>query len=602
MKNYLLSLMLLAALCAGCTDDNEPTQPARSLKDAPIRITVSDAGSQTRAGYDPANLPEKFYLTIDQEGEEYDYNVVMKRAADGTWKSYASEAEEAAEVQMLWAGSGSADITAATFALAGGEPYALSVAEDQTDATAVAASDHLYYSGNQAPSDEGIHVTFGHQMSKVSLTITLGEEYAGQSDPISSVLVCGVPNDIMPCKTGYDSNTRTATYEVILVPQTVEAGTFVVEIHAGGKDYQWTSTAAVSLTSGNLYTLDLTNGVYQEVQMPYVTFASASEQNFKMDFKHYPSFSEFKLGDDEYFEYSVGGGEWTRFTTTTGKILFGGPDKDLRLRGLSSRGTGQEGGCINISFTGAEGSVACSGDIRTLVDYRRYKTVSTAGARFAYLFEGCTQLTSAPDLPATTLASGCYIRMFYGCTQLISAPSQLPATKLAANCYFEMFTGCSALTSVADDFLPATELAVYCYGNMFVYCTSLENAPKLPATTLAPNCYASMFNGCSSLVTAPELKAETFAAYCYDSMFCDCSSLTSVTMLGHLFPDGLSEHDCLGDWLYNAGSSAPSRTLKVYDKDALQTIKVVTDQSWWYSHYNPTVLDKDGNRIDTNDL
>ena len=34
------------------------------------------------------------------------------------------------------------------------------------------------------------------------------------------------------------------------------------------------------------------------------------------------------------------------------------------------------------------------------------------------MFYGCTGLTEAPELPATTLASYCYAGMFYGCTSL----------------------------------------------------------------------------------------------------------------------------------------------------------------------------------------
>ena len=34
------------------------------------------------------------------------------------------------------------------------------------------------------------------------------------------------------------------------------------------------------------------------------------------------------------------------------------------------------------------------------------------------MFRGCTGLTTAPELPAETLESGCYEYMFYGCTSL----------------------------------------------------------------------------------------------------------------------------------------------------------------------------------------
>ena len=89
-----------------------------------------------------------------------------------------------------------------------------------------------------------------------------------------------------------------------------------------------------------------------------------------------------------------------------------------------------------------------------------------------------------------------FYRMFSGCTALTSAP-QLPATTLAESCYNSMFTGCKALTSAPQ--LPSTTLADSCYESMFSGCTSLTSAPQLPATTLADNCYYGMFNGCKAL-------------------------------------------------------------------------------------------------------
>ena len=63
------------------------------------------------------------------------------------------------------------------------------------------------------------------------------------------------------------------------------------------------------------------------------------------------------------------------------------------------------------------------------------------------MFPGCTSLTEAPELPATTLADDCYDGMFSGCTSLTKAP-ELPATTLVPNCYGYMFNGCSSLNEV----------------------------------------------------------------------------------------------------------------------------------------------------------
>ena len=174
---------------------------------------------------------------------------------------------------------------------------------------------------------------------------------------------------------------------------------------------------------------------------------------------------------------------------------------------------------------------------------------------YSYMFQDCTSLTTAPiELPATTLSNYCYKSMFGGCTSLTAAPS-LPATTLASQCYQYMFHGCTSLTTAPT--LPATTLASSCYNGMFGGCTSLTTAPELPATTLAISCYISMFNGCTSLTTAPELPSTTLADYCYYIMFSGCASLNSITV----YANDVSATDCTTDWLSGVASTGTFRNL-----------------------------------------
>jgi hypothetical protein len=97
------------------------------------------------------------------------------------------------------------------------------------------------------------------------------------------------------------------------------------------------------------------------------------------------------------------------------------------------------------------------------------------------MFYGCSSLTQAPALPATTLAYGCYCSMFEKCASLTQAP-ELPATTLATNCYYVMFKGCTALTQAPE--LPATTLATGCYKDIFEGCISIpEPKYKMPNLT-----------------------------------------------------------------------------------------------------------------------
>ena len=116
--------------------------------------------------------------------------------------------------------------------------------------------------------------------------------------------------------------------------------------------------------------------------------------------------------------------------------------------------------------------VSCSGNIMSLIDYKNLPDVIPCSYCFYGLFENCTALTTAPELPATELAESCYVFMFSGCTSLTTAP-ELPATELAESCYESMFSNCYSLTTAPE--LPATKLADYCYSWMFNGCTFLKD-------------------------------------------------------------------------------------------------------------------------------
>ena len=147
-----------------------------------------------------------------------------------------------------------------------------------------------------------------------------------------------------------------------------------------------------------------------------------------------------------------------------------------------------------------------------------------------------------------------------------------------------MFYSCEKLETAPK--LPATKLADYCYSGMFYSCEKLETAPKLPATKLADYCYRGMFYSCKKLKTAPELPATTLAEGCYQYMFFRCTDLSSVTMLAP--SNQITETTgCCSDWLYNAGTSATSRTLKVKDEVAYNAL--LSDET-----YLPAIWKKDG--------
>ena len=97
------------------------------------------------------------------------------------------------------------------------------------------------------------------------------------------------------------------------------------------------------------------------------------------------------------------------------------------------------------------------------------------------MFQGCTSLTTAPELPATTLEQHCYISMFQDCTNLKTAPA-----------------------------LPASTITYYCYKGMFKGCTNLNYIKCLAEDISATDCTSEWVNGVASkgtFVKAPSMKS-----------------------------------------------------------------------------------------------
>ncbi len=365
------------------------------------------------------------------------------------------------------------------------------------------------------------------------ITLTAGQNYEfSYSLKRDLVNTSGIEVTLSETELEYSGNAQTPTVSVKY------NGTELIQ----GTDYTlaWSNSSSNSIGS---YTVTVTGKgayigtvekTYSIVKAPpYLTFTANSAQTFTMTLPT-DATAAASIGT---FEYSVGGGTWTKVTSGMSAVSFGGTNGNLRLRGTglntnkdeSLLGTAYSGGKYSTISFGTTASVAASGDIRTLINGKGYATVSTSSAKFCYLFKGCTVLTSSPDLPATDLAEQCYQGMFQGCTSLTTAPN-IPVEKFADYCCQDMFSGCEKLKS-APTMTSAKTLGRYCCYNMFKGCTALETAPALPATTLEECCYMDMFSGCKKLKSAPDLSAQILAEKCYLGMFEGCTSLTATPEL-----------------------------------------------------------------------
>lgn len=144
------------------------------------------------------------------------------------------------------------------------------------------------------------------------------------------------------------------------------------------------------------------------------------------------------------FQYRKNGtGSWSGFTSVN---LTPGEYIELIGEGFDDTWSTSESWSSLFVIDG-EGKIEGSGDITSLLNGIGGDVAITKNSQFVFLFRNCTNLTTAPNLPSTTLASDCYRNMFDGCTNLTTAP-ELPATNLAEGCYYYMFCNCSNINYV----------------------------------------------------------------------------------------------------------------------------------------------------------
>ena len=555
MKKTIKLLCTWAAglLLAGCSSeaDMEKLMDWQSNPDA-VHFTASVNNATTRtnpAATDDAQTKfnENDQVTVANNGNQADYAYKEK-----SW------VPAIADKYLLWDRS---NLTFNCWYPAGGKNTATVgyLTADQSSEKLMAKSDYMNAEKTLKTADEALNFNLERKTARIILKISGFTDVPGTIKHVRIVSKASTAEgetqtiDITPFaqKGEGEIGGIGTTYTALVIPGEVVAMfyftndmsdakplTMTTNVTEAGSSYIYnlnvikrTKIEVTGITAGPWTASGTTTGNLTPI--PYVTFKAKAEQKFKMTTKDY-SISGL--------EYSVNGCDWKDVEADT-EVPFGGENGTLRLRGTNINGTATGVSQYStIKFTVANVNVACTGDIRTLLDWKKYTTVDTQNAKFCYLFKDCVALTSAPALPATNLAEKCYASMFKGCTNLETAPA-----------------------------LPATYLAGYCYYYMFAGCKKLNTAPELPATHLTLLCYYGMFEGCSSLQKTPGLSAIGLQFYCYAYMFNGCTNLTSVTMLA---PSDQISGDYFTDWLKNAGTKEGiTRTLKVKDPSAYNKLK-----------------------------
>lgn len=197
------------------------------------------------------------------------------------------------EVTMLWANM--TDPVTVNAYVNNNQIESVDLPTDQSDVEQLKKADILYMPITPfTPNKAGINVEFQHITSKINLTIELGSEYQftdkidqkitdvkiggtiaqisygddGKGNVIIGAEPEGKVKSITPLCTGttpFSDNAGTitrasASYEAILLPQTIASGKFYVSFKVDGKAYDWCYNEALELKATNAYKLHLTAG------------------------------------------------------------------------------------------------------------------------------------------------------------------------------------------------------------------------------------------------------------------------------------------------------------------------------------------------------
>ena len=188
---------------------------------------------------------------------------------------------------------------------------------------------------------------------------------------------------------------------------------------------------------------------------------------------------------------------------------------------------------ISVATPGWNGKLYCSTDTETWAEWTGTEVNATeVGGTYALYFGGTGNTKITGGFSNKWTLSGSSISCTGNIESLLDyeivAAGQHPM--MANNCYSDMFYGCSSLTTAPS--LPATTLAERCYSSMFGDCTSLTTAPSLPATTLAISCYSSMFRDCTSIKLAISKSSEYDKEYRIPKLG---NGVTATSALNNMF-------------------------------------------------------------------
>ena len=326
-KNIFFAAAAAMALTACSSDDEQQSFVSQFPEDGVMRFTtnlVDPTIATTRASITGSD--------VNQNGQQFQVKIVNPTSA--TYSYFNTVQYDGSEWtplnRMLWQNDQqSITVTAAykqgtTFSdydfIVGTN---LTVAADQSTEAKLKQQDLLTMPTKiiANPSIEEtlmqngkLVINFYHALSKLDVTLDLANEFykvnpkLNNASDITEFTISGTnagyqfeametanenygtvtvtastPADILASQASFTAASETdmhsyATYEAIVVPQTIAAGQLTVSFKIGSRSFSWTNTEAITLEQGKHYTLPLTVG-FDTVTAPARGFSVSSWEN-----------------------------------------------------------------------------------------------------------------------------------------------------------------------------------------------------------------------------------------------------------------------------------------------------------------------------------
>lgn len=523
---------MLGLLATACNKENELQQ--QDLTQTPITINANYGGSNSKVSYtESGNAINATWQSGDKLLVVYNNNVNTldltsgAGTANATFSGTITGTPADGATLVCYVKDQNTPSGTVTVSGDGSYIYTSDAFLSQDGTLAGAAKLNLYCGWTRYSSTSDINCTFSVNTSMMKFTVSEIDDDAGQTATLAYKSA-----GVEIAKTSF-----TVTTGDNLIYLTIPAGHYTGEqslVFTCGETekVEQLSLSQANFTAGQTYSKIITFMRYKP--LTFEAKRAGSSVTFNSN------------GCSINLEYKKNGGPWT---TYSGTITLSNIGDKVSFRGDNITF------CYDLNHRGRftiNNECFIYGNIMSILFSTEYATATTLPGSLSGLFYNNSYIYNHPSkdlvLPATTLTErSCYFTMFQGCTNLTRAP-ELPATKLTEYCYAAMFMGCTGLTTAPK--LPATELAGGCYSQMFQNCGYLTAAPLLPATTLAGSCYHRMFSGCTRLRSII-LPATTLEPGCYQGMLGSCQSLTWVKCLA----TDISASYCTENWLSGVAAS-----------------------------------------------